>query len=239
MVGNILGFHVRTIGLVPMLLYFAAYFVGAVVVRARQEPPPALPLLGLRARRDGDAGQGAGGHRAARHRARGLARRRRALARHLPQARDPARRRALHRRRPAPGTTRCSSATASPFWKEFIGDNYVHRAQGRHGDRGTFEYYIQYLGYGMFPWSGIATARRGARVHAAARAVAARAARRLRARLVPRRVLDGVAGQHQVPPLHPAGAAGAGHPRRPVPRRRPARADEGAAVGAWRSSACR
>ncbi|MDB4967143.1 MAG: Polymyxin resistance protein ArnT, undecaprenyl phosphate-alpha-L-Ara4N transferase [Myxococcales bacterium] len=44
-----------------------------------------------------------------------------------------------------------------PFWNEFIGDNYVHRAQGRHGDRGTFEYYIQYIGYGMFPWSGIAT----------------------------------------------------------------------------------
>jgi hypothetical protein len=44
-----------------------------------------------------------------------------------------------------------------PFWNEFIGDNYVHRAQGRHGDRGTFEYYIQYIGYGMFPWSGLAT----------------------------------------------------------------------------------
>ena len=45
----------------------------------------------------------------------------------------------------------------SGFWNEFIGDNYVHRAEGRHGDRGTFEYYIQYIGYGMFPWSGIVT----------------------------------------------------------------------------------
>src|SRR5438445_9897925 len=43
------------------------------------------------------------------------------------------------------------------FWNEFIGDNYVHRAGGRHGDRGTFEYYVQYIGYGMFPWSGIVT----------------------------------------------------------------------------------
>jgi 4-amino-4-deoxy-L-arabinose transferase-like glycosyltransferase len=43
------------------------------------------------------------------------------------------------------------------FWNEFIGDNYVHRAGGRHGDRGTFEYYLQWVGYGMFPWSGLAT----------------------------------------------------------------------------------
>jgi 4-amino-4-deoxy-L-arabinose transferase-like glycosyltransferase len=42
-----------------------------------------------------------------------------------------------------------------PFWNEFIGDNYVRRAQGRHGDRGTFDYYLQYIGYGMFPWSGL------------------------------------------------------------------------------------
>ena len=41
------------------------------------------------------------------------------------------------------------------FWNEFIGDNYVHRAGGRHGDRGMFDYYIEWVGYGMFPWSGI------------------------------------------------------------------------------------
>jgi 4-amino-4-deoxy-L-arabinose transferase-like glycosyltransferase len=40
------------------------------------------------------------------------------------------------------------------FWNEFIGDNYVRRAEGRHGDRGTFEYYVEYIGYGMFPWTG-------------------------------------------------------------------------------------
>ncbi len=44
------------------------------------------------------------------------------------------------------------------FWNEFIGDNYVRRSAGRHGDRGAFEYYLQYVGYGMFPWSGIVTA---------------------------------------------------------------------------------
>lgn len=41
------------------------------------------------------------------------------------------------------------------FWNEFIGDNYVHRAGGRHGDRGTWDYYAVWTGYGMFPWSGI------------------------------------------------------------------------------------
>ena len=45
-----------------------------------------------------------------------------------------------------------------PFWMELIGDNYVHRAQGRHGDRGTFEYYLQQITVGMFPWSGIVAA---------------------------------------------------------------------------------
>ena len=43
-----------------------------------------------------------------------------------------------------------------PFWNELIGDNYVNRAAGRNGDRGTFEYYLQWVAYGMFPWSGIA-----------------------------------------------------------------------------------
>ncbi len=44
----------------------------------------------------------------------------------------------------------------APFWNELIGDNYVRRALGRHGDRGTFEYYLQWLAYGTFPWSGLA-----------------------------------------------------------------------------------
>jgi 4-amino-4-deoxy-L-arabinose transferase-like glycosyltransferase len=42
------------------------------------------------------------------------------------------------------------------FWNELIGDNYVHRALGRHGDRGTFEYYLQWAAYGLFPWTGLA-----------------------------------------------------------------------------------
>ena len=43
-----------------------------------------------------------------------------------------------------------------PFWNELIGDNYVNRAAGRNGDRGTFEYYLTWIGYGTFPWSGLA-----------------------------------------------------------------------------------
>ena len=42
----------------------------------------------------------------------------------------------------------------APFWRELIGDNYINRATGRSGDRGTFEYYVPWLGYGTFPWSG-------------------------------------------------------------------------------------
>ena len=123
----------------------------------------------------------------------------------------------------------------APFWNEFIGDNYVHRAEGRHGDRGTFEYYLQWIGYGMFPWSGIAAV--GAALgFGKLREVARARARRLRAGLVPRRLHHGDAGEHQVPPLHPAGAAGAGDPGGAVPRRLSARADARRSVGAWRSS---
>jgi len=42
------------------------------------------------------------------------------------------------------------------FWRELIGDNYINRATGRSGDRGTFEYYVPWLVYGTFPWSGFA-----------------------------------------------------------------------------------
>ncbi len=43
-----------------------------------------------------------------------------------------------------------------PFWNELIGDNYVHRALGRNGDRGTWDYYLTWAGFGLFPWSGLA-----------------------------------------------------------------------------------
>ncbi len=43
-----------------------------------------------------------------------------------------------------------------PFWGELFGDNYLNRAAGRNGDRGTFEYYVQWIAYGIFPWSGLA-----------------------------------------------------------------------------------
>jgi 4-amino-4-deoxy-L-arabinose transferase-like glycosyltransferase len=42
------------------------------------------------------------------------------------------------------------------FFDEFIGEHYVQRAAGRHGDRGTFEYYALWLVAGAFPWSGVA-----------------------------------------------------------------------------------
>jgi len=40
-----------------------------------------------------------------------------------------------------------------PFWNELYGDNHWRRmVLGRHGDRGTFEYFIRELGWGVFPW---------------------------------------------------------------------------------------
>jgi len=46
-----------------------------------------------------------------------------------------------------------------PFWDELYGDNHWRRlVTGRHGDRGTFEYFLRELGYGFLPWIGLAPA---------------------------------------------------------------------------------
>jgi len=40
-----------------------------------------------------------------------------------------------------------------PFWNELYGDNHWRRlVTGRHGDRGSFEYFVRELGYGLYPW---------------------------------------------------------------------------------------
>ncbi len=156
MVGNIFGFHVRTIGLVPMLVYFAAYFGGvwwcAVAKNRRQLYLCSAYVLGAMATlAKGPAGIALPGI---------------VLVVWLVVA---GRWRDIYRKLEIPRGLVLFIASGcpwyhamlirhgAPFWMEFIGDNYVHRAEGRHGDRGTFEYYLQYLGYGMFPWSGIAT----------------------------------------------------------------------------------
>ncbi|HEY1587203.1 MAG TPA: glycosyltransferase family 39 protein, partial [Polyangia bacterium] len=154
--GNFFGFHVRTIGLVPMLIYFAAYFVGiwwcATAKNRRQLYLFSAYVLGAMATlAKGPAGIALPGI---------------VLVVWLVVA---GRWRDIYRKLEIPrGLVLFIAAGCpwyhamlirhgAPFWMEFIGDNYVHRAEGRHGDRGTFEYYLQYLGYGMFPWSGIAT----------------------------------------------------------------------------------
>ncbi len=44
-----------------------------------------------------------------------------------------------------------------PFWNELYGDNHWRRlVTGRHGDRGSFEYFIRELGYALFPWIALA-----------------------------------------------------------------------------------
>jgi 4-amino-4-deoxy-L-arabinose transferase-like glycosyltransferase len=44
-----------------------------------------------------------------------------------------------------------------PFWDELYGDNHWRRmVLGRHGDRGTFEYFLRELGYAVLPWIAIA-----------------------------------------------------------------------------------
>jgi 4-amino-4-deoxy-L-arabinose transferase-like glycosyltransferase len=45
------------------------------------------------------------------------------------------------------------------FWNELFGDNHWRRmVLGRHGDRGTFEYFVRELGYALLPWLAVAPA---------------------------------------------------------------------------------
>jgi 4-amino-4-deoxy-L-arabinose transferase-like glycosyltransferase len=49
-----------------------------------------------------------------------------------------------------------------PFWNELFGDNHWRRmVLGRHGDRGTFEYFLRELGYATLPWVALAPAALG------------------------------------------------------------------------------
>ncbi|HVZ89379.1 MAG TPA: glycosyltransferase family 39 protein [Polyangia bacterium] len=46
-----------------------------------------------------------------------------------------------------------------PFWDELYGDNHWRRlVVGRHGDRGTFEYFLRELGYSVIPWLALGPA---------------------------------------------------------------------------------
>jgi 4-amino-4-deoxy-L-arabinose transferase-like glycosyltransferase len=46
-----------------------------------------------------------------------------------------------------------------PFWDELYGDNHWRRlVVGRHGDRGSFEYFLRELGYAVLPWVAVAPA---------------------------------------------------------------------------------
>jgi 4-amino-4-deoxy-L-arabinose transferase-like glycosyltransferase len=50
----------------------------------------------------------------------------------------------------------------APFWNELFGDNHWRRMViGRHGDRGSFEYFLRELGYGLLPWITLAPAALG------------------------------------------------------------------------------
>jgi 4-amino-4-deoxy-L-arabinose transferase-like glycosyltransferase len=45
------------------------------------------------------------------------------------------------------------------FWNELFGDNHWRRmVLGRHGDRGSFEYFLRELGYALLPWVAVAPA---------------------------------------------------------------------------------
>ncbi|MDB4982558.1 MAG: hypothetical protein JWM82_3310, partial [Myxococcales bacterium] len=49
-----------------------------------------------------------------------------------------------------------------PWWDELYGDNHWRRLMvGRHGDRGSFEYFLRELGYGLLPWIAVAPAALG------------------------------------------------------------------------------
>jgi 4-amino-4-deoxy-L-arabinose transferase-like glycosyltransferase len=56
-----------------------------------------------------------------------------------------------------------------PFWDELYGDNHWRRlVVGRHGDRGSFEYFLRELGYAVLPWIALAP---GALVYAVMRPI--------------------------------------------------------------------
>ena len=43
-----------------------------------------------------------------------------------------------------------------PFWNELMGDNHLRRMfTGRHGDKGSFDYFLREGAYGIFPWIGM------------------------------------------------------------------------------------
>ncbi|MES1206784.1 MAG: hypothetical protein ABUS79_12680, partial [Pseudomonadota bacterium] len=45
------------------------------------------------------------------------------------------------------------------FWNELFGDNHWRRmVLGRHGDRGSFEYFLRELGYAVWPWVALVPA---------------------------------------------------------------------------------
>jgi 4-amino-4-deoxy-L-arabinose transferase-like glycosyltransferase len=45
------------------------------------------------------------------------------------------------------------------FWNELFGDNHWRRmVLGRHGDRGSFEYFLREMGYAILPWVAVAPA---------------------------------------------------------------------------------
>jgi 4-amino-4-deoxy-L-arabinose transferase-like glycosyltransferase len=45
----------------------------------------------------------------------------------------------------------------NPWWNELFGDNHWRRmVLGRHGDRGSFEYFLRELGYSLLPWLPVA-----------------------------------------------------------------------------------
>ena len=47
----------------------------------------------------------------------------------------------------------------APWWNELFGDNHWNRmVVGRHGDTGSFEYFLRELGYGAWPWVAIVPA---------------------------------------------------------------------------------
>ena len=45
------------------------------------------------------------------------------------------------------------------FWNEFFGHHHIKRlTSGVHGDKGTFEYFVNQLGFALFPWTALVPA---------------------------------------------------------------------------------
>ena len=157
------GYRVTIPGVVVMLPYFAGFVASFVLVVARSLQGAALPQHrgdAVRARHAGQGDRRAGPARCwCSSRTSAFTWNWKRLPARSSAYGDPGRVARLRRGRRSPGTTRCWSATARRSGTSSTATTTGGAwCVGRHGDRGTFEYFLRELGYAILPWIALAPA---------------------------------------------------------------------------------